>query len=380
MKPLHIQAPVYGSSGYAAAAREFCLALAQQPIELSLEPLHWRSGFDIQESRERYQALKALEAPANPEATLLHWSIASEFVGRQGRFKRALGHCIFETDRLISSFVTGCNSLDGLIVPTAFHQQAFQDSGVTVPIAVIPEGVDCQRFQPEGRRLKAIAEKRFTFLFVAQLSYRKGFDLVLKAFLDLFANQNDVQLVMRCYFKDDSPQDFDQVASFIKDFCQQYHPGPRRQNIALLTPVADLHLPALYRSAQVLLAPFRGEGWGLPIIEALASETPVITTGWGGPMAYLNPEIAELLPYQLQPIPAQVPAEMLGQHLIAARDQGHLLAEPSLEALKYAMEASYCDYLLAKAKAVAGREHLATHWSWQQAAQQFVKWIDTDDK
>lgn len=379
MKQLHIQAPVYGSSGYAAAAREFCLALAQEPIALSLEPLRWRSGFDIQESRERYQSLRALEGPAPPESTLLHWSIASEFQGRQGLFKRALGHSIFETNRLIQSFVKGCNRLDGLIVPTAFHQQAFQDSGVKVPIAIIPEGVDCQRFQPQGRRLKAIAKDRFTFLFVAQLSYRKGFDLVLKAFLDLFANQHDVQLVMRCSIKDDSPQDFEQVADFIQNFCQQYHPRPRLKNIALLTPVADLHLPALYRSAEVLLAPFRGEGWGLPIIEALATELPVIATGWGGPMAYLNSEIAELLPYELQTIPEQVPAEMLGQHLIEAREEGHLLAEPSLEALKYAMEASYHNYLLAKAKAVAGRDYLAAHWSWQQAAQQFVKWIDTDD-
>ncbi|MGV3525697.1 MAG: glycosyltransferase family 4 protein [Candidatus Sericytochromatia bacterium] len=379
VEALRVRAPLYGSSGYACAAREFTLALADlQRFPIAIEPLNWLSGFDIQETRERYLRLRALEttppttSPANSH--LLHWSIAPEYTGR-GEYKRAIGHTIFETNTLLKSFVQGCNRMDAIMVPSAFHAQAFHEAGVKVPIQVIPEGVDCTRFTPDGPTLSNLPS-RFTFLFVSQLSYRKGFDLVLKSFLELFAHHDDVQLVLRCYITDGSAKDLNQVEEFIRIFRQQEMGGLKRGHILLLDNVPDLHLPALYRSAQVLLAPFRGEGWGLPIIEALASETPVITTGWGGPLSYLQAETATLLKYTLQPIPAHIPELFLGQHLRQARSEGHLLAEPDGQQLKYAMWDAYQNYFIHKAKAVQARENLQAHWSWTDAARKFADWVE----
>jgi glycosyltransferase involved in cell wall biosynthesis len=42
--------------------------------------------------------------------------------------------------------------------------------------------------------------------------------------------------------------------------------------------VVDEHLPALYRGAQLLVFPSLYEGFGLPILEAMASGVPVITS------------------------------------------------------------------------------------------------------
>lgn len=379
MKPaaLRLRAPVYGASGYAQAARHFALALAEQaPYPLRIEPLQWRSGFDVQEEAATRQKLQALEVqhPPRSDELLLHWSIASEFAGRQG-CAQALGHCIFESNSLIQDFVRGCNRMDGVIVPTTFHQQAFAAAGVSVPMGIVPEGVDCERFNPDGPRLKQVPE-RFTFLFVAQLGYRKGFDLALRAFLELFAGHDDVQLLLRCYLKDGSPADLQEVANLIQLFRQQALGGEQRGHVYLLENVPDLHLPALYRSAHVLLAPFRGEGWGLPIVEALASTTPVIATHWGGPTAYLQPGLAQLLPYTLQPIPPDIPELFLGGHLLQARAEGHLLAEPDVQQLKYAMWAAYENYALYKLQAVQARQHLAAHFRWEQAAEAFIRWVE----
>ena len=60
---LRFRAPVYGSSGYAAAARDFILALdATGRVPISIEPLVWNTGFDIQEKRERWLRLRQLDA------------------------------------------------------------------------------------------------------------------------------------------------------------------------------------------------------------------------------------------------------------------------------------------------------------------------------
>jgi len=379
MKPgaVRIQAPIYGSSGYASAARSFALALADlQRLPVYIEPLTWVSGFDIQESQALYLKLSQLEQPQGSlgQNLLLHWSLASEFQGRQGD-ALAVGHCIFETNSLIQSFVTGCNRMDAVIVPSEFHRQAFAAAGVRVPMVIVPEGVDAQRFCPQGPRLTKIPQ-RFTFLFVSQLSYRKGFDLALKAFLELFADHEDVQLILRCYIKDGSAQDLKQVADFIRIFRENEMNGLKKGHVFLLENVPDLHLPALYRSAHVLLAPFRGEGWGLPMMEALASETPVIATAWGGPMAYLKPEFASLLAYQLHPIPQQVPDLFLGKHLIEARAEGHLLAEPDYQQLKYAMWDAYQHYARHKTQAAQARTWLQRSFRWEQAAQQFLDWVE----
>ena len=270
MSRINLQAPLYEASGYAHAARSFFLALVQQKqLNLRATPLRWNSGFMADIEREAFLTLRHYtNLPASPEDTLLHWSIASEFKGRQGH-ARAIGHSIFETNSLLKSYVDGCNTMDAVIVPTPFHQQSFREAGVTCPIEVIPEGVDTTRFQPIGTGLKHVPE-RFTFLFVAQLSYRKSIDLVLDAFLNLFQNHDDVQLVLRCYITDGSPKDLAQVTQVVKVFREEKK--ITKGHILLLENVPDQHLPAMYRSAQVLLAPFRGEGWGLPIVEALASE------------------------------------------------------------------------------------------------------------
>lgn len=379
MIPLNLMGPVYGSSGYASAAREMAFALEKSGrFQLGLASQRWSTGFDITETRERYLKLQALEAQQQPpeHAQLLHWSIASEFSGRQGH-RQAIGHCIFETNALLQDFVQGCNRMDRLIVPSQFHYDAFERAGVRVPMAVIPEGVDPERFTPHGPGLPKIP-KRFSFLFVSQLSYRKSFDLVLRAFLELFAGRDDVQLLLRCYMHDGSPKDLQQVRDFIRIFREEEMGGLKSGYVYLLGNVADLYMPQLYRSAQVLLAPFRGEGWGLPITEALSSELPVIATAWGGPMAYLNKDIATLLSYQLEAIPQDIPDAFLGGHLMMARDEGHMLAEPDYEQLKYAMWDSYQNYFLHKAKATRARQYLSKHFRWEQAAHKLADWLEGD--
>ena len=99
----------------------------------------------------------------------------------------------------------------------------------------------------------------------------------------------------------------------------------------------------------------------------------MIATGWGGVHEYLRPEHAAWLNYQFQPVPSDVPAIFLG-HLQQARSEGHLLAEPDYEQLKYLMWETYRNYFVYKAQAMQAREFLRQELSWKQAALKFVQW------
>ena len=50
-----------------------------------------------------------------------------------------------------------------------------------------------------------------------------------------------------------------------------------------------------------------GEGWGRPLAEAMASDVPILVTGWSGHMDFVNSGNATLLPFKLKPVPRGIP-------------------------------------------------------------------------
>jgi glycosyltransferase involved in cell wall biosynthesis len=59
---------------------------------------------------------------------------------------------------------------------------------------------------------------------------------------------------------------------------------------------SDAELPALYASCDAWLFPSRSEGFGLPILEAMACRTPVISTPVGAAPELISPDRGWLLP------------------------------------------------------------------------------------
>ena len=47
-------------------------------------------------------------------------------------------------------------------------------------------------------------------------------------------------------------------------------------------------MPRLYHAVDGFAVPTHGEGWVLPIVEAMASELPTVSTSWGGQTEYMN--------------------------------------------------------------------------------------------
>jgi glycosyltransferase involved in cell wall biosynthesis len=169
-------------------------------------------------------------------------------------------------------------NVDELWVPSEYVRAMYTADGVDPDrVAVIPNGVDLELFRPESPGQDSAAHPEVRFLFVGGLILRKGPDVLLSAFKQAFADREDVTLVIKDYGADGV-----------------YAGGnrePFREHIASGDlPRVELHtqdltageLAALYRSCDVLVHPYRGEGFAMPVLEAMASGLPAIVTA-GGP-------------------------------------------------------------------------------------------------
>jgi glycosyltransferase involved in cell wall biosynthesis len=121
-------------------------------------------------------------------------------------------------------------------------------------------------------------------------------------------------------------------------------------------------IPGYYTMADCFILPFRGEGFALPVLEAMACALPTIVTDWGGPSQFINSDISILLGYNL------VRAE--GFHMPVPKEA--LWAEPSRGEIRAGMLWMVSHPEEAKAMALRARQ-VALKWTWKGAAYKILR-------
>jgi len=144
----------------------------------------------------------------------------------------------------------------------------------TVPVHVVPHGIDHDAFRPEpapddGEHLGRLAVRRPYLAFVGTIEPRKDVATLVAAFDRLAADprHRDLGLVLAggAGWKSDRLEET--LAS-----------SPNAARIVRTGYVDDAAVPALLRGAAAVAYPAIDEGFGLPVLEALACGAPTVTT------------------------------------------------------------------------------------------------------
>jgi glycosyltransferase involved in cell wall biosynthesis len=177
-------------------------------------------------------------------------------------------------------------NVDELWVPSEHVRRMYLDGGVAADrVTVIPNGVDLERFTPDGPK-HALPPTGTRFLFVGGLIWRKGPDVLLDAWRAAFPGRDDVTLLVKDFGAGGVYRGADRGP--IREYAQS-NALPRIQLIDQELTADEL--AGFYRACDVLVHPYRGEGFAMPVLEAMACGLPVIATA-GGPTDEFCPPAA----------------------------------------------------------------------------------------
>jgi glycosyltransferase involved in cell wall biosynthesis len=197
-------------------------------------------------------------------------------------------------------------------------------------ITVIYNGVAYEKFAAEGQHDEGVLAKRALsrgdyLLSVGRLEPRKNHISLLKAYALLKEDAPPLVIVGQRDFK----------FAGIFDVLAELRLGNR---VRILEDVSDSELPVLYRNAALFAYPAIAEGFGMPMLEAMAAGTPVVASDRAA-----IPEVAG--------------------------ERGALLIDPfSPNQIADAMERILTDLQLRTDLIQSGRER-ARHFSWESSAQ-----------
>ncbi|PRP80096.1 glycosyltransferase, CAZy family GT4 [Planoprotostelium fungivorum] len=275
----------------------------------------------------------------------------------ENRPKYVIGRSMTESDPMPDKWLERIESVDEVWVPSTFHFEQFVRAGVPKDkVIVMPEAVDVDLWNPHVTRplkIEGMDHSKFLFFSVFKWEDRKGWDVLLEAFMKEFKPTENVELWLQTYLygvSDYLARDVQQVMAVINDFAKSKGLDPRNIHVTTQS-LPETDMPSLYKNFDAFVLPTRGEGWGLPIIEAMSMELPVIATNWSGQTEFMREDNSYLIPID---------------GIEESDVEGQRWAKPSLPHLMQLMRRVSREEKEAKERGKLARQHVVEHFSMQK--------------
>jgi len=349
-------------SGYAMSCREILRGLEHEGVRTIYRYVYGDgSPFPVPEPENsgdyRLNVIAQREPPAHPKAAVVYGQ-GDVFERNRGRYK--IGYTMLEVDGFPAEWVRQANRMDEVWVPTEFNRQAFLGSGLKRPAHVIQLGVDTDYFHP-GVRAYPNPMGEFVFLSIFEWGERKEPWTLLQAFNETFSAAEPVRLLCKVMNRDGGLS----VKQEIRKLGLKESGGRISYLFNLEFP--HYQLGSLYRSADCFVAVSRGEGWNMPLMEAMACGLPAIATDWGAHQEFVHEGVA----YPLR-IRGTVPAVAKCPYYA-----GFSWADPDPDHLRHLLREVYENREEARRRGQAAAAEVAARWSWKMTARKIVERLET---
>lgn len=238
-----------------------------------------------------------------------------------------IGFATFETFEPPIEWTSILNANKEVICPSAFNVKIFEKAGITVPIRYIPHCFD-ENLYNMNVIPKAKVNNNFTFLFLGTWRKRKGWDILLEAWIKEFDNSDNVSLLIKT-------DKFTLANASIAQKKQEF--GLKKDIAPILLEgrvLNDIEMPHFLKSADCFVSPTLGEGFGIPGLQCMALGVPIIITNFSGCTDYANLDTATLI----EPDGYQVIEDMDGIPQMRMKKWAHLSISSVRAAMRYVVE------------------------------------------
>lgn len=237
-------------------------------------------------------------------------------------------------------------------MPSTFNACVFPSAGVAAEKVVhVPPPIDDTVFKPPAMEFRPSRSDEFVFLSVFRWQLRKGWDVLIRAFIEEFSPDENVALYLHVApFRIEKPW---QPRQQLGRLLETYSARATLPRIFLRqTPLTTPELISLYTKSDAFVLPTRGEGWGRPLMEAMACELPTIATNWSGHLDFMTNQNSLLIDYEMAPVPEEAAREWPSY-------AGHRWAEPSRKHLRLLMRQLVDDRLAGREMGKRGRDTIS---------------------
>jgi len=218
-----------------------------------------------------------------------------------------IGYFYWETDKLPNLWAKDIKtSLDEIWAPCQLVKDVCLKAGFKGPIKIIPtpalSPTSSSKIQiPSKFKNLVLDESVFKFYSIFQWNERKGYHKLIKSYYEEFSSKDNVILILKVnpinhklHGMQKIKDDILKIRSLVKRSKKDL------PKIFLSTDHIDRHLlDALHHTCDAFVLPHHGEGWGMPIHDAINHNNFIITTKYGGVTEWLNNENSFIIKHSM---------------------------------------------------------------------------------
>ena len=347
-------------TGYAMSSQAIVKALDDAKVRVEYKYVYGaNSPFPVPEKEDmqhnRLNVICKRPFPKKPAISVVY-AQGDVFARNQGKYK--IGFTMLEVDGFPAEWIRQANKMDEIWVPSEFNKQTMLASGLKRPIYTIPLGVDCHYFNPQIKSLKN-HNKDYVFFTNIEWGERKNPQMQLQRFNQTFKASDDVCLIAKLNNRDPGINLQHEINKLGLN-----NKGGRIYFI--INRVFDFYqLPLLYRSIDCYITAGRGEGWDMPLMEAMACGLPTIATNWGAHQEFATDKNSYLLN-----IKGTIAAEAKCPYYA-----GFNWADPDAEHFSELLLDIYHNQQQAQIKGGVAAADMQQRWSWANTADKILSRI-----
>ena len=249
-----------------------------------------------------------------------------------GRSRRKIAYFYWEAIPLPEGWAASLNTVDEIWAPCKLVEDCCKMAGFRGKLHRIPTPAKPLNLsEVPTAEFSGIDKESFIFYSISQWHNRKGWTELLNAYFGEFSEDDKIALVIKT--NPINPLLQNQITEDVRIIKSGFENKSTAPLVLIPGIISEQDLLSIHKSGHCYVAPHHGEGWGMPIHDAILAGKQIIATKFGGVIEHLDDESFYPIPFSMVPVS--------GMEWNGVYNSNQMWAQPDIESLKSIMREAY---------------------------------------